>query len=180
MDTTKRVQTLSRRLRIVFTVVLFLIPAIQIIFWIFFNQLPIPKDIISKGLPVVVQNDLPLSIRLMALAVSFISASVVMACVYRLIRLFRLYEKMEIFTEGAVKCVRSLGKLLIWLFFAKIIEDPLMSLALTMHNSPGHREIDFALSSDDIAFLLIGIVTVLIAWVMEEGRKLQEEQQFTI
>ena len=53
-------------------------------------------------------------------------------------------------------------------------------MALTMHNPPGHHIVRVGLSSDNIIVLLIGIVVVLIAWVMEEGRKLQEEQRLTV
>jgi hypothetical protein len=178
MDAIERVQTLSKRLRVVFTVVLVLIPVIQVLLWIFFNQLP--KNMIPRDLPIAVQQNLPLSARLMALVVSFISAGIVMACVYCLIRLFSLYEKAEIFTKGTVKCIKKLGRLLIWLFVAGIIEQPLMSLALSLHNMPGHRMISLGLGSDDIVVLLIGVVVVLIAWVMDEGRLLYEEQQLTV
>lgn len=178
MDATRRVQVLSRNLRIVFTAVFILIPIIQVVFWLSFNGLP--KDMIPKDLPVAVQQNLPMSARLMALSVSFITSGVAMACIYFLIRLFGLYEKAEIFTEGSVKCLRSLGSLIIWLFAAGIVQQPLMSIALTLHNPPGQRIIRLGLSSDDITILLIGIVVVLIAWVMEEGRKLQEEQRLTV
>ncbi|HEY9161161.1 MAG TPA: DUF2975 domain-containing protein [Desulfomonilia bacterium] len=178
MNAIERVQTLSKRLRVIFTVVLVLIPVIQILFWVFFNQLP--KDMIPNDLPVAVQQNLPLSARLTALAASFITSGVAMACVYFLIRLFSLYEKAEIFTEGSVKCLRSLGRLILWLFAAGIVQQPLMSMALTLHNPPGQRIIRLGLSSDDIKILLIGIVVVLIAWVMDEGRVLYEEQQLTV
>jgi hypothetical protein len=179
MSTIERVQVLSRRLRIAFTVFLILIPTIQVVFWIFFNQLPIPKEMISSDLPVAVQHDLGLRIRLMALAVSFISTSVVMVCVYQLIRLFGLYERAEVFTEGTVRSVRSLGRLLIGLFFARIVENALLSLVLTL-DTPGSRAMTWELSSDDCTILIIGIVTVLVAWIMEEGRRVHEEQRLTI
>lgn len=173
-----RVQTMSRFLRIVFIVILIGIPLIQALFWIFFNQLP--TGMIPHELPVAVKQNLTMPTRLMALAVSFITTGVVMACVYQLVKLFRFYEQAEIFTEGTVGCLRTLGRLLIGLFFAGIIEQPLMSVALTLQNPPGQRMLTFGLRSDNIAVLLFGGVVVLIAWVMDEGRKLQEEQRFTV
>ena len=182
MDTAHRVQRLSRILRILFTIVLITIPVIQILFWIFFNRLP--EEIVTRSLPIMVPiaalQDLPLSSRLLALGVNFISTAVVMACVYYLIRLFMLYEKEQIFTAENVGCLRVLGRLLIVLFFADIVESSLLSVALTLHNPPGQRMITFGLSSDEMTTLLFGIVVVLIAWVMDEGRKLQEEQQLTV
>lgn len=178
MQPAARVQTMSRFLRFVFTATLIFIPAIQILFWIFFNQLP--PEMIPHELPVRVAQNLTMTTRLMALAVSFITTGVVMACVYQLIRLFRFYEQAEIFTEQTVGCLRTLGRLLIGLFLAGIVQEPLMSVALTLQNPPGQRMLTFGLNSDNLTVLLFGGVVVLIAWVMDEGRKLQEEQRLTV
>lgn len=178
MQPEARVQTMSRFLRIVFTIILIGIPLIQILFWIFFNQLP--PEMIPRELPVAVKQNLTMMTRLLALAASFITTGVVMACVYQLIRLFRFYEHAEIFTEGTVGCLRTLGRLLIGLFVAGIIQQPLLSVALTLQNPPGQRMLTFGLNSDNITVLLFGGVVVLITWVMDEGRKLQEEQRLTV
>ena len=36
------------------------------------------------------------------------------------------------------------------------------------------------LGSPDLTALLLGAILAVIAWVMEEGRKLQEDQDFTV
>lgn len=48
------------------------------------------------------------------------------------------------------------------------------------HPPPGQRYFSLEFGSADLTALLIGGVLAVIAWVMEEGRKLQEEQDLTI
>jgi hypothetical protein len=38
----------------------------------------------------------------------------------------------------------------------------------------------FAIYGINIGLLLAGIIIVIIAWVMDEGRKIQEEQALTV
>jgi hypothetical protein len=38
----------------------------------------------------------------------------------------------------------------------------------------------FGLSDIDFGLLLAGVIIVLVAWIMDEGRKIQEEQELTV
>ena len=95
-------------------------------------------------------------------------------------RLFRLYEQGQIFRDSNVRCFRNLSRVLIWWFAAGIVQKSLLSIALTLHNPPGQRIITVELGSPDLTALLLGAILAVIAWVMEEGRKLQEDQDFTV
>ena len=61
-----------------------------------------------------------------------------------------------------------------------IIHRSLLSVALTLHNPPGQRIFTLDIGSPDLTALLLGNILAVIAWVMEEGRKLQEDQDFTV
>ena len=56
----------------------------------------------------------------------------------------------------------------------------LLSVVITFNNSPGERMVVATFSYDDLAMLLMGGVVILISWIMDEGRKLEEEQAHTI
>jgi hypothetical protein len=58
--------------------------------------------------------------------------------------------------------------------------DPLMSVAITVHNPLGRHMLSIGLESPDVTALLVGAILAVITWVMEEGRKLQEEQDHLI
>lgn len=98
-----------------------------------------------------------------------------------LAKLFHLYEQLEIFSRENVKCLRRLGfTLLIGQAVYSLIYFPLISLALTISNPPGHRTVNIAFSDQQLALAAIGLAIILISWIMEEGRKLQEEQAATV
>lgn len=97
-----------------------------------------------------------------------------------LMQLFRLYEQGKIFQPSNVHCFRQLSRVLIWWFVAGIVHRSLLTVAMTLHNPPGQRQISLDLSSADLTALMLGSILAVIAWVMEEGRRLQEDQDLTV
>lgn len=178
MHNKKRIQRASRRLRYLLTAVFWAIPVINAFVWIFMNRFP--EMISSKMLPYFVSLPLPVSARLMGFAVAMIPTGVAMAGTYYLIRLFELYEQGDIFKLTNVRCYKKLSQVLIGWFFASILCSSLLSVVLTLHHPPGQRMISLGLDSSEISTLLVGLILMVIAWVMEEGRKLQEDQDLTV
>ena len=87
-------------------------------------------------------------------------------------RLLELYEKGIIFGAQTVSLIRRLGILAIFygvitacrpIFEKHEIEFPILPLNLLL--SP---------------WLIAGGLTIIIAWIMDEGRKIQEEQELTV
>jgi len=88
-------------------------------------------------------------------------------------RLLNLYEKGIIFSAENVSQIRRLGQLAVFygvltaclpVFESPQIQFP-PTLPLAILGSPG---------------VIAGCLTVIIAWVMDEGRKIQEEQELTV
>ena len=80
-----------------------------------------------------------------------------------LLRLFWLYGKGIIFSARNVNCIRSQGYCLIIDWF---INYQLQSLTHDMELST--------------TSLFVGLLIIFIAWIMDEGRKIQEEQELTV
>lgn len=173
-----RIQRASRRLRHLLIVVACLMPAINGVVWLYINQWP--EVFQSKLIPYFVSMPLPLSARLMGFGITMLPTGIAMLGVFYLMRLFRLYEQGEIFRSSNVRCFRNLSRVLVGWFFIGILHRSLLSVVLTLHHPPGQRYITLELGSPDLTALLIGCVLAVIAWVMDEGRKLQEEQDFTV
>ena len=55
-----------------------------------------------------------------------------------------------------------------------------MSIVLTFQNAVGHRQIVIRFGAQDLITLAIGALVILIAWIMHEGHKLNEEQELTV
>jgi hypothetical protein len=77
--------------------------------------------------------------------------------------LFRLYQKGILFSAKNVRHIHSLAYYLIanWL-----VDYQLQS---TLH--------DMDLSTTP---LFVGLLIIFVAWIMDEGRKIQEEQELTV
>ena len=178
MHNKERIQQASRRLRYLLMVVFWAMPVINAFVWIFINNFP--EIMTSKMLPYFVHLPLPALTRLMGFMVVMIPTGVAMTGAYHLMRLFELYERGEIFKLSNVHCYKKLSRVLIWWFAAGILCQSLLSVVLTLHHPPGQRMLTFALSSSDLAILLLGLILAVITWVMEEGRKLQEDQDLTV
>jgi len=176
MENMAQIQRVSRRFRLFFTGLIFLIPAMDILYWLSFNHLP---DGLFK-LPVVASQELSLQIRLLAILASLIPVSVASFGAFTLAKLFKLYEKAIIFTAENVKHFRTLGYVIIFWVFAKMIYITLISAIISFSNPPGQRMLVAQFELPDMSALIIGAIAILISWIMDEGRKLEDEQAHTV
>ncbi len=125
-------------------------------------------------------HPLSLSERLLALGVSAIPMIIYLYILFTLIQLFKLYEQGEIFSLQNVRYIRHSGYALLLTQIINPFYEGLMGLVLTWNNPPGHRFAGISLSHTNIGIVLIALVILLISWIMTEGCKLNEEQQYTI
>ena len=82
---------------------------------------------------------------------------------WALFALFRLYFKGIFFSATNIRLIQSLGLALI----LGSIADYQMQSAV--------REVDWSTNS-----IFIGLLIIFISWIMDEGRKIQEEQELTV
>ena len=178
METTQRITTLSRKLRWTCTALIYCLPVACAIVWIFFNQLYATGPMMP--LPVRVDHDLPGQIRFYAFLVDLIPLGAILYGLHKLRRLFRLYENGLIFTERNVDCFRGLGRALVVWVACHVARTTLLSIILTMNNPPGQRMVTVGLDSGDFTGVFVGVVVLIISWVMDEGRRIQEDQALIV
>jgi hypothetical protein len=80
-----------------------------------------------------------------------------------LLRLFWLYSKGVIFSEKNITCIRVQGYCLI------------ISNFIDLEMQQFIRD-----SSVSLSPIILGLLIIFIAWIMDEGRKIQEEQELTV
>lgn len=178
MENTKRIRIISRLGGRICTVLIFLVPIISALFWIYFNELyPIMKALVRVSWQWGQIHDLSVTARFLGFIVSLLPNFVMIYGIIILRRLFNLYEKEIIFSKDNVKCFRGMGWVLIGLFIANKISDTLLSVVNTFENPPGKRIIAFWLYSGDFTPLVLGMVVLFISWAMDEGRRIKEEQE---
>ena len=111
---------------------------------------------------------------------------------WKLSQLFRQYEHGQIFAAETIRCIKVLGWVFVlgWLMttaghFMPPAENPLLSLPPGEYSVVTHNyradfvSFDFG-TGIDFGSLLVGVSVVLAAWITDEGRKIQEEQELTV
>jgi hypothetical protein len=178
MENAQRITKVSRKLRIACTCLMFCLPAINALFWQFFNDV-YPK-IRMIPLPVPVDHEVSAFCRALAFSADMVPLFATLYGLLKLRELFQLYENGSFFTERNVGCLRSLGKaLLVWVG-CDIVRYSLLSVILTLGNPPGQRLLVVGLNSGEFSGVFVGIVVLIISWVMDEARKLEEDQALIV
>jgi len=118
--------------------------------------------------------------RLLGFVISAMPMVVELYILYSLIKLFKLYEKGEIFSINNVRYIRNIGYSLLATQIINPFYEGLMGVALTWHNPHGHRFATVTIDQTNIGILFASLIVILISWIMAEGCKLREEQQLTI
>jgi len=98
-----------------------------------------------------------------------------------LIRLFKSYEKGEVFSVQNAMLYNKLA----WLFYCdalivKPISNAILVLAATMFNPVGQRVLQLSYRVPSAVSVMVGIILIFISWVMLEGEKLREEQSLVV
>ncbi|MCI0747953.1 MAG: DUF2975 domain-containing protein [Verrucomicrobia subdivision 3 bacterium] len=91
--------------------------------------------------------------------------------VWLLYRLFGLYSRGVMFGEANVRYIKWLGY---WMIGAWVISMPIQLLQYLQNTNA----MNFIFTLD--GYFVGGVLVLLLAWIMDEGRKLQEEQSLTV
>jgi len=177
MDNLGRIRSASRAFNALCLALMGLVPLCLAAYWFFLNELP---QSMYAPLPVAPSAELGHGLRLLGFLVTMIPCGVLLYALSRLRRLFALYRKGIIFDAQNVACYRDLGKSLLCWAGAAFIQTPLLSMIITLPNPPGTRLFMLGIGSGELDCLFLGGLVLLISWVMDEGRRLDEEQALTV
>lgn len=114
--------------------------------------------------------------RVLAFAVTLVPGLLLARAFLVLRRLFGLYHDGAYFGAGNVACFRQLGWTAIGWTIAKFAFGGVLSVVLTMNNGPGERALSLNAGGLDATALFAGVVLLVISWVMDEARQLDEDQ----
>ncbi|WP_455203897.1 DUF2975 domain-containing protein [Kaarinaea lacus] len=177
MDNRLRIQRVSHKFKLLFIALIFIIPLTELMLWLFYNQLPNNHFFLLHD---QIQGELSLSVRMQLFLASLIPIGILTYGVFILIKLFRLYEKKIVFTAENVRHYRRLGFVAISWVVGKVIYLPICSLILSFQQSDNNLFISLGLQSVDLFVLVTGVIVILVSWIMDEARRLEEEQAYTV
>ena len=192
-----RIKRISLFFRLVFQMIFIALPILLISSWIYApEQLMLLSGFIRldaipatySGMHVyasgvsdkAILHSLSIGEKTLGCLVSAIPMMVEMFILYSLIKLFKLYEKGEIFSMHHVRYIRNIGLALLTGQLIEPIYQFAMGLVLTANNPPQHRYAAITLDQTNIGILLTSLLIILVSWIIAEGCKLHEEQQLTI
>lgn len=173
-----RIQRMSRKLRYLFQVCLYLLPALPVIYWLAYNHLPpvIQGNVFGNEVPVW----LAVNSRLIGFFGGVPAIFVLVLALRSLKRLFSLYEEGVWFQAENVRQFRLLGKLAFWSVVADVFNKSMLTVAQSINNPPGERMLSIGLGSDHLKLMVVAVIIMLIGMVMDEGRKIYDENQLTV
>ena len=174
----------SHFIRIIFQALLIITPILFILFWIGApNEVGAPNfgfsySFLPQGINIM--HELTLQDRILGFLISGVPTLIGMGVLFSLVRLFHLYEQGIVFTLDNVKYIKLTGLLLISQQIADFVMHPLMTLAMSLGNPPGHRYIALTLSDTNLGLLFFGLIVVIIAKIMKEATDLHNETKLTV
>jgi hypothetical protein len=109
-----------------------------------------------------------------------IPTGITMAIFFLLSRLFSLYSKGIIFESSNVALIKKIASLLLLKTLIGPIYEMAVTGAWTMNNPVGQRILRFSTQSVNLTAVITVLTVFVVAWVMAEGHKLQQEQQLIV
>ncbi len=176
-----QIQRISKRFRIIFSIILWLIPLFTIGFWISggFPHIPTVDAFLPSNYVPLVQL-MPLWARLTACLLSFIPTTFVIIVMYLLIHLFTLYEQNKIFTEDNVRTIRNMGYAILVGEIVSLCYHPAITVFVSASSGITHAVAEIKFDIGDATTFMAAFVIILIAWIMRAGQQLQEESDYTV
>lgn len=181
-----KIQRVSSFLRVIFQVAMVAWPLMLMLYWILaprhgseFHGYNLPiVNFIPNGLEIL--HPITTTDVFWGVVIGLLPLVVIMTIFYFLTKLFKLYEQGKIFTALNVRYIKNIGITMLIGQVVNFIYEALISFALTFHNPAGHKFSSISFGSFDMYNIITAIMVIVISWIMAEGCKLQEENQYTV
>lgn len=180
MENLPRIQKVSGKFYFFFSMLIVVLPLYHIVFWMFINHLPETLINVNIAPTRLAPHELSPELRIIGFLASLLPLAAKLYGIINLRRIFAFYKQGIIFSYEQVECFRKSGMALILWMAAGIVYDSVAGVLFTWGNPPGQRILRVGFGSVDITALMVGLIVLVISWVMEEGRKLDEERSLTI
>jgi len=180
LENLSKIKKLSKNFHLLLSVILFLVPLYYILYWSLINHLPETLITVNTISDPLIPHNLPIKLQLAGFFVSLLPLSALTYGLVNIRKIFSFYRQGIIFSFEHVSLFRKTAKaLLFWVLFS-ILYESAKSVLFSMGNPPGSRVINVGLGSSEITTLIVAGIVFLIAWVMDEGRILTEENELTV
>lgn len=175
-----KIEVVAYRFSILFKILLVAYPIFVAAAW--FGIIPFPKNLFSFSLlPVDIDFETlrPL-LRFYGFLVLMVPMMITLLSFHYLIKLFQLYAKKIVFSHQNILLIRKIGLTVFLEFLADIIIQPILSVILTFDAPVGGHVISIGFGNHQLSSLIMAGIILLISWIMDEARRLEEETSLTV
>lgn len=180
MENLSKIKRVSKNIYSLLSVLLVLIPSYYFIHWVFINYFHEPLFTVNTTASPLVLHKLTLKVQIIGFIASLMPVSALVYCLLNVRKLFSYYKEGIIFSFEHVSIFKNMAKALLWWAMLSIVYESIKSILFSLGNPPGERIIAVGLEPDQIMAFMLGGVIFVIAWVMDEGRILSEENKLTV
>lgn len=180
MDNLSKIKKFSKNLHLFLSFLVVLIPLYYVSYWAFANYLPESLINVNIHSTPLIPNELPIKLQIIGFFTSLLPLSALIYVITNIRKLFSFYKEGMIFSFEHVSLFKKTAKGLVLWVILSIIYESAKSVIFSVGNPPGNRILKVGLSSAEITTLVVGGIVLIIAWVMDEGRILNEEKELTV
>ncbi|MCW8932341.1 MAG: DUF2975 domain-containing protein [Gammaproteobacteria bacterium] len=180
MQNLARVKVLSNWIYNALSIGIVIIPAYYVLYWLLINHIALPLVTVNTSAAPITSYELPIEILAIGFISSLLPLTVLIYVLINLRKIFLFYKEGVIFSFEHVALFKKVAKLLsIWVLLS-IAYESVKSVLFSLNNPVGERVLSVGFGSEELTVIVVAAFVYVIAWVMDEGRVLAEENQMTI
>ncbi len=111
---------------------------------------------------------------------NLITLAFTMGSLVYLSKLFASMQQLRLFEKENALFVRKAGWALLWGQMLHPLSVACLSLSLTYRNPVGHRAVEVAIGTHELAMIALGLTLLLLSWILEEASVMNEEREATV
>ena len=180
MGNLSKIKKVSKIFHLLLSLYLIVLPLYYIIYWAFINHLPATFITVNIASTPLIPSPLSGSLQTIGFLVSLLPLSALLYAVMNIRKLFSFYRDGIIFSYEHVKIFKETAKALLFWVVLSIVYEAAKSVLFSISNPPGQRVLSVEFTSAEMTTLAAAGIIFVVAWVMDEGRILTEEQQLTV
>jgi Protein of unknown function (DUF2975) len=180
MDNQSKIMNMSSKFYILISFLLMVIPLYYLSYWVFINYLPETLINVNMRPNALLPNKLPIMLQLLGFVTCLFPLSALIYGLFHIRKLFSFYMKGTIFSFEHVCIFKKIAKALVLWVVLSMLYESVKSVLFSMGNPPGSRVVTVGFTSAEMTTLLVAGMTFIIAWVMDEGRMMDEENKLTV
>ncbi len=174
-DPLSRVRSVSRLMAGLTLAMMLLAAAAYAVFWL--NEAAVARFLEGHLSTAADHFALTPKIWATAFAISLLPVLFYLFGLWQVWLLFRAFARGQVFAEATGRRIGWIGVVIAVLPLVSILAGSAWSVAASIDNPPGERELSVSLSGVDLLGVLLGILLVIIGWVIREAARIADENR---